>query len=77
MFIPNDKMKTCFMDVAIAIIKEGYSDDWYDALDMDNKFHSYYFTVPKNDDDIIITVETYSDKIVPKTCTVVDEAEWG
>jgi hypothetical protein len=32
---------------------------------MDNKFHSYYFQVPEKNDDFYITVETYSENIVP------------
>lgn len=39
--------------------KEGYSDNWYDALDQDNEYHYYYFTPPAVDGDLYITVETY------------------
>ena len=65
MFIPHTNLKKCFGDFAIAEIHEGYSDNWYDALDMDENFHSYYFTVPEKNGDFYITVETYSEKIVP------------
>ena len=43
MFIPHTNIKKCFDDVAITMTRDGYSDNWYDALDMDNEFHSYYF----------------------------------
>jgi len=44
---------------------------------MDNKFHSYYFQVPKKDGDFYITVETYSDNIVPKKCTTAKDEDYG
>ena len=74
MFIPVTYIKECFSDIAIAQIHEGFTDNWYDALDMDDKFHSYYFEVPTKDDDFYITVETYSENIVPLQCTTSDES---
>ena len=40
--------RPCFADVTIAHFRDnaGYTDDWYDGLDMDEEEHNYYFTIP-------------------------------
>ena len=76
MFIPHYMLRTCFDDMAIALIRDGYSDNWYDALSMDESFHSYYFQTPENDGDLYITVETYSENIVPTKCTTAFDQDF-
>lgn len=55
-FLPHNYAVTCFQSFDYAIIREGYSDNWYDALDMDETFHSYYFTTPEKDGDLYVNV---------------------
>lgn len=59
------------------MIDDDYSNNWYDALDMDEQFHSYYFTAPKKDGDLLITAETYSTEIIPTECTTIDPSVYG
>ena len=35
---------------------------------MDEENHKYFFTPPARDGEIVVTVETYSDNIVPSKC---------
>jgi len=70
-------MTKCLDELTIAETRTGFTDDWYDALNMDNKFHSYYFTTPSNTDDFYITAETYSENIVPVKCTKASATTWG
>jgi len=48
--------------------KVGYSDDWYDALDMDEEYHTYFFTPPANTGDLYITVQTYTENLIQPEC---------
>lgn len=51
---------------------DGYADTWYDAIDMDEQEHSYYFTVPSHadgSDEIYLTVESYYQDVIPNECT--------
>ena len=74
-FVPKENLAKCFDDIAIATIYEDYTDNWYDALDMDDNFNTYFFETPEKNGDMYITVETYSDNIVPLSCTESEEAE--
>lgn len=53
--------KACFESFYIAHLldSKGYKDRWYDALGMDENYHSYTFTAPKFDGPLYFTVETY------------------
>lgn len=42
--VPKELLATCFENIETAHLREGYSDDWYDALDMDGEWHTYYFS---------------------------------
>jgi hypothetical protein len=75
MFLPHYNLKKCFEDISVAYAQTGYTDNWYDALDMDENFHSYYFTVPEKNGDFYITAETYSENIVPSKCTTAESDE--
>jgi hypothetical protein len=48
---------------------EGYSGDWYDAIDMEEQYDDYYITVPADDGGLYFTVETYYQNIIPNECT--------
>ena len=48
-----------YYEIAHYRSSEGYSGDWYDALDMDENYHEFFITVPKNDGALYFTVETY------------------
>jgi hypothetical protein len=43
---------------------------------MNEQFHSYYFTVPEKNGDFFITVETYSENIVPTKCTTATDEDY-
>ena len=73
--MPFEKISECIGDFAIAQVRAGYTDSWYDALDMDNKFHSYYFKVPEKKAEFYISVETYSSELVPEKCHESDNPE--
>ena len=55
---------------------EGYSGDWYDAIDMDEQYDDYYITVPQDDGGLYFTVETYYQNIIPNECTT-DTIDFG
>ena len=58
-----------YIEIAVQREYEGYSNNWYDAIDSDEKTHSYTFTLPSTiDSDLYVTVETYSSDIVPNEC---------
>ena len=66
--------RPCFNRFSISHFRDnqGYYDDWYDALDMDEETHFYYFTLPESTstfDHIYLTVETYYKGIIPSECT--------
>lgn len=68
--MPKELFKGCFEEFLIAHTKgDSYSDNWYDAIDMDNSERKYIFTPPAKDGDMYVTVETYGAEIVPSTCT--------
>ena len=48
--------------------KHGYQNTWYDALNMDEQNHLYFFTPPKTEGNLYFTVETYYQDIVPEQC---------
>ncbi len=70
-FGKTDNGYNCITDFEIAHIRdsEGYSGDWYDAESMDEEYHSYYITVPKNDGVLYFTVESYYQNVIPNECT--------
>lgn len=68
-FVPKEDLSTCFDDIAIAMVQEGYKDSWYDALAMGENFNTYFFTAPAKNGDMFITAETYSENIIPTDCT--------
>lgn len=45
--LPKEDFKECFEEFSIAHTRSGFSDNWYDALDMDDEWHTYYFTMPE------------------------------
>lgn len=49
-------------------MRDDYTDDWYDALNFDEEWHTYYFTVPDKDGDLYITAETYTADILEDEC---------
>ena len=55
---------------------EGYSGDWYDAIDMEEQYDDYYITVPADDGGLYFTVETYYQNIIPNECTT-DIVDFG
>jgi len=60
----------CFSDFNVAHERtaQGYTDNWYDAEDMDDQEHTYTVTVPANDGDLYFTVESYYLSMVPDGC---------
>jgi len=65
------KDTACFDAFHIAHNNEenGYSDTWYDAIDIDEEAHNYYFTPATADGNLYVTAETYSQDIIPSECT--------
>jgi hypothetical protein len=59
----------CYADYQIAHLRNGYSDTWYDANNMNEEMHKYSITVPAKDGDLYFTVESYPINSVPPTCT--------
>ena len=69
--VPKSRMASCFDEMSVGHIldNQGYSDNWYDALDMDENFHTYYFTIPSSfDGNLYITTQTYDQYIIPAEC---------
>lgn len=66
--MPKELLTTCFETLSIGHLLPGYSDNWYDALDMDEEWHTYFFTPPAKSGNIFLTVETYSAGIIPDKC---------
>ena len=65
----------CFSDVVINHHRdaEGYTDQWFDAVDMDEAQHIYKFTVPQDaqinaNDALYVTVEGYYSEVIPMSC---------
>ena len=60
----------CFESFYVAhmLDKHGYQNTWYDALNMDEENHLYFFTPPKTEGNLYFTVETYYQDIVPEQC---------
>jgi len=67
------------MDVGIAHYRdaEGYTDDWFDATDMDEETHVYKFSVPSDaapstdgpfPDALYVTIESYYSEVIPMSC---------
>ena len=48
---------------------EGYSSKWFDQEDDDGEKHTYVIDVPKEEGYLYFTVETYYNKIIPRSCT--------
>jgi len=51
---------------------EGYSGNWFDAIDMEERYDDYYITVPAYDGALYFSVETYYQNIIPTECTTGD-----
>jgi len=66
--LPKEAFKDCFEEFSIAHTRSGFSDNWYDALDMDDEWHTYFFTMPAKSGDFYVTVESYYENVVPKKC---------
>lgn len=47
---------------------EGYSGDWYDVEEGEDKSY-FYVTVPENDGDLYFSAETYYQGMTPQACT--------
>jgi uncharacterized protein YfdQ (DUF2303 family) len=47
--------------------KEGYVTSWYDVVGdtAENHWHDFFFEMKQKSDDIYVSVETYSARIVP------------
>ena len=69
--MPKEMVRTCFESITIAHVQgDDYHDKWYDAIDMKGREErKYFFTPPRVDGDIYITVETYPSELVPSYCT--------
>ena len=48
---------------------QGYSSKWFDQEDDDGEKHTYVIDVPKVEGYLYFTVETYYNKIIPRSCT--------
>ena len=62
------------IEIAHFRANEDYSDNWYDAIDMDEDWHSYKFKLDSGDqsginDKLYLTVETYYAETIPSICT--------
>jgi hypothetical protein len=66
--MPKENMKTCFATLSIGHIIPGYSDNWYDAIDVDEKWHTYFIIPPAKNGNLYLTVESYSAGIIPDKC---------
>lgn len=60
-FAKTENGYNCIYNYEIAHVRdsEGYSGDWYDAIDMGEQYDDYYITVPADDGALYFTVETY------------------
>ena len=69
--VPMSEFHNCVSNYEIAHHRasEGYSGDWYDAIDMDEQVNNYRITVPANDGALYFTVETYYYNMIPNECT--------
>ena len=52
---------------------DGYTDDWYDGIDMDEEEHVYKWTIPEDavlapGDGFYFTVESYYSQVIPMDC---------
>lgn len=66
--MPKENLKICFEELTIGHVLPGYTDNWYDALDMDEEWHTYFVIPPAKNGNLIITVESYSSGIIPGKC---------
>jgi len=58
------------LEIAHERDEEGFTDNWYDMIDTDDQTHDFYFTLPATvTDDMYVTVETYSQDIIPNECS--------
>lgn len=59
----------CFADISIAHFRddEGYVSSWYDVVGdpAENHWHDHFFEMKEMSGDIYVSVETYSQRIVP------------
>ena len=69
--MPKELIRPCFSEIIIAHTKgDEYHDNWYDAIDMNNaEIRKYFFTTPRKDGDLYVSVETYPNEIIPGYCT--------
>ena len=61
----------CFNQIQIGHIRDndGFSDNWYDKINTDENYYTYFFEIPKVDNEIYVTVETYYQDVIPNECT--------
>jgi len=74
--VPKESFPVCFQTFDIAHYRddEGYSDDWYDALDAGESQVAYTFAVGSGvskgaDDFLYVSAESYYDGVIPNSCT--------
>ena len=78
----------CIADIGIAHHRdrEGYSDDWFDATDMDEETHVYKFWVPNDaevssegpfPDSLYVTIESYYSEVIPMSCFMENSDNWA
>lgn len=47
---------------------QSYTDVWYDANNIGETAHQYYYTPTSKDGDLYFTVETYPYQVIPMVC---------
>lgn len=80
--MPKERLFTCFYEVVVAHTRgEEYTDNWYDAIDMeDGELRTYFFKPPAKNGDMYVTVETYPNELIPGYCMKGRDPEgmyWG
>jgi len=73
-FSNTDAGYNCIFNYEIAHHRadDGYSMDWYDAIDMGERYDDFYIEVPEYSGALYFTVETYYQNLIPNECTTGD-----
>lgn len=73
-FSETENDYNCIFNYEIAHYRasEGYSMDWYDAIDMGERYDDFYIEVPAYEGGLYFTVETYYQDLIPNECTTGD-----
>ena len=71
LFGPNaDPSKSCILLFSIAHMRdsEGYTNDWFDADNVTDKYYTYTMTIPANSGSLYFSAESYYYNMIPESC---------